>query len=98
MKLTIRARNMSLHRHPFVAVGYDRAALKLRKTLEEVTRIESEGGDPGQTIELTIDWPTPDYPPQHLVWKAPPEHSLVWELQSFNVDDRPMLMKPGMFA
>lgn len=98
MKLRIVARNMTAARHPFVAVGYDRLSLRLRKQLEEVTRIESDGADPGQTITIDMEWPTPDYPPQRLVWKAPPEHSLVWELQAFDLDDRPMLMKPGMFA
>jgi hypothetical protein len=89
---------MTAERHPFVAVAYDRADLKLRRQLNEVTRIESIGGDPGEVIEIDFEWPTPDYPPQKLIWKAPPEHSLVWELQAFDLDGRPMLMKPGMFA
>ena len=98
MKLTLRARNMSAHHHPFVAVGYDRIAHNVYHKLEEVTRIESSGADPGQVVTITVEWPTPEWPPSKLLWKAPPEHSLVWELQAFDLDGRPMLMQPGMFA
>lgn len=98
MKLRIRARNMSLDRHPFIAIGFDRLSLRPGKKPSEVTRIEAPGGDPGQTIELEVDWPAPDYPPGHLAWKAPPQHSLVWELLEFSFEGRPMLASSGMFA
>lgn len=98
MKLKIRAQNRSLDRHPFIAVAYDRAAMNYKKKLVEVTRIEAPGGDPGEWLDLEVDWPTPEFPPGQLIWKAPPAHSLVWHLESFTFEGRPMIAGPGMFA
>lgn len=97
MKLRIVARNMSVSRRPFVAVAYDREELRKRKRLVEITRIESAGGDPGQTITIELEWSW-SVAPTTFVWKAPPEHSLAWELAEFAVDGRPLLAKRGMFA
>lgn len=98
MRFRIIAKNLATERHPFIAIGYERAAIKARKGLQEVTRIETDGGDPGETITIEGEWPTPDYPPTKMAWKAPPKHSLVWELQEFTLDGRSMIHKPGMFA
>jgi len=97
MRLKIVAKNMSTSRRPFVVVAYDRQELRLRRKLVEVTRLESAGGDPGQTITIDIEWSW-SIPPQQFVWKAPPEHSLAWQLIEFAVDGRPLLIKAGMLA
>ena len=99
MKLKMRVRNESLHRRPFIMVGYNRHLFNQeRPLLEEVCRIENEGGDPGEEITFDLDWWALDYPPSRLIWKAPPEHSLVWEILEFTFEGKPMMLKPGRLA
>jgi len=99
VKLKMRVRNESQHRRPFVMVGYNRAMFNGPKHwLEEVCRIENEGGDPGEELSFDVEWSTLDYPPSRLIWKAPPEHSLVWEILEFTFDGKPMMVHPGRLA
>lgn len=99
MKVRIKARNVTAHRQPFAAWAFHRDALKTGRTVQEarVTFLETEGGDPGQEIQIDFDWPAPGLPPYQLVWKAPPERSCKWEILEFSVDGRP-IHTPGLFA
>jgi hypothetical protein len=97
VRLRIKAKNISAERHPFAAHAFHRDSLNLKHKLEQVTYLESEGGDPGQIVVVECEWPAPDLPPSQLIWKAPPHRSCKWEILEFTYGGTP-IQTPGLFA
>lgn len=109
MKLKIVARNRGLEPHRFVCHLFLRVEKGVNPrlggpvgkdhTLELITTIETQSDvPPGQVVTVESEWPAPDLPPSMLIFKAAPEHSLVWEMLEVRQDDRSLLVAAGMLA
>lgn len=104
MRLFIRARNRDLQPRKFVVLLFKREPKAFAKhpgdhTIELVTTIEGTADvPPGQVTELDLEWPAPDHPPETMIFKAAPEHSLVWEMLEVRQDHKSLLTATGFLA